>query len=663
MHPWRWAALGSLGAASILTGTACGVLSEDAPSWHDQLVASSPCYRVDLLDGLDEQGADEVHDLFDCVNYHGHFEPLADTVDALDASTRSRSPAALEVARMVNRMPSLDVDPFALAGLLTDALRADDRPIDEFLNVLLELFYGTRANRVRSGAVQLDDPAALQLGILGSLAPVAPIAARSLLNDDLQTAKRIGESLSDLDTRRWIWTFESLAASDHPDVQPAVSELLVHMGQARTAAFDATNDRWSGASGDSLRDGLDAWFLADVPVISAISDEADTILADAVIREALPDLLVDLDRRGHLRLAPEEIAWLATVDKEGNTLQAGQVSALHAFIRLLAKADHPLHCELDLWLTEVELISLDNLALTALEVLAKTNPDTLVAGSGFLGSLFDDGVTEWILHAAVDAAEGTCDGLTHEIVDDLEAVGVLTEPPAYDILVLFIEILDLLKHGEQDRLPELMTLATDLFEADGIEPTEELLRDLAPTAVVDDILALVPVLADPVSHGIKATTHPPVDVAELLGAAEWAFSKNEQGLTGWERARALVLPVLEHEATWVALDRTAGLLEDDRTQMSGLLHLLPPLVALDPNLDILDQLGPLLEDDQLARPLLEITETGAVIEAFFRTERMQPEDPEPPVAFVARLVVHGTLDDLLSIADLAVDALLGDDED
>ena len=47
--------------------------------WHDQLVPDSPCYRVDLLDGLSEANTDELHDLYDCLD-QGNFTALGGLV-------------------------------------------------------------------------------------------------------------------------------------------------------------------------------------------------------------------------------------------------------------------------------------------------------------------------------------------------------------------------------------------------------------------------------------------------------------------------------------------------------------------------------------------------------------------------------------------------------
>jgi len=640
-------------AAAITALTACGSLVE-GERWQDQLVADSPCFDVNLLDGLDEESSDELFDLFDCVNYGGHFESLQPTVDQLETPTRIGDSAAIELATMVNAMSDVDVDPWAISGVLVDALRAEDRPFDAFLDIALELIYGDRANRVRTETIELDDPRALRDGVVTQLAPVLPIAATAFLDDDQGTAAWAGDLVASPETKRWIWTLESLASSPHPQVRGALDELLVHVGTGLAATRSPGNDRWSEAQGDSLKDALRVFIVQEHNAMEEVSVAADAILSDAIVRDAIDDRIAVLYDAGNLEAVPAELAWLASVDVSSNPVAADEVSALYAFLRLLAEADVEVDCALDLWITEIDLIHIDNLAVAVLQILADMDPDAAQDGLGIIASLFDSAVTEWMLHAAVDLSDGTCTGLSHEMIDDLEAVDAITQPESYDVLVLVIDLLNVLKHGEKDHLPGTVQLFGDLYRAGGVPPLEELIRDVGEEPMIDDIIDLVPVLAAPDDHGVEARGEPAADLQDMLDLTHWLFSVDpDTGLRGHERLRPLLLPILTEDATWDAMDTVSDLLSDDRTQLSQSLDLLVPLIELDPELVLLDEFGPLLADRRLSDPLLRILERGVVQDTLLAIETVDGQQ-EVPLTFLARMVVRGTLDDLLAFVDIVL---------
>src|SRR5687767_12999343 len=114
----------------LLAVLGCGGLPDD-PWWIDALVADSPCYRVDLLDGLDATSTAEAHDLFGCLNRHGHVEAFRPFDAAFDVETRTGDPVGVELARAVGAMSEADADPFALADVLLAAITASEDRQDE----------------------------------------------------------------------------------------------------------------------------------------------------------------------------------------------------------------------------------------------------------------------------------------------------------------------------------------------------------------------------------------------------------------------------------------------------------------------------------------------------------------------------------------------------
>jgi len=639
-------------AGAFIAVVSCGFPNK--PSWHDQLQADSPCYRVDLSDGLDETSTTELRDLFQCLNHQGQFSSLEPTVDALEAIGREGQPAGIDVARAVNAMPEADIDPFALAGVALDLLQQDDRPIEEILDLVLELTYGVRAWRVHN-QVTLTDASALRGGLLVPLAPVVPAAAEALLDDDLRAATWAGDLLSDPETKRWVRTFDSMAASTQPSVRDPMRDLLPDLGEAIGAAHSPSNDRWSEASGDSLRDVVTAFTLGvkgGPPIIEAISPEAAEILGDPVVRATLPGALEELYDKGHLQDVPEEVRWLASVDSDGGSLSPTELSGLASLARLLHDTNRPMVCSLDVWVTVIE-VDLGNLAVSILETIADQDPDLVGGGAGLLGIIVGWDLSEAILDGIAET--GVCPVLTKDVVDDLGALDLVYDDSLHDTLVVFIRLLNVLKHGQESRIPAFVDLASDLHSTSGMPPIEGVIRDLGDEPLMDDAIDLVPVLVDPDDHGIAAGSERPADLQDLLGAALWVFER-DGGRTGWEQMRPLVQAVVAQPGTWEATAHAGTLLEDEGSRAAHLFDLLDPLMEADPDLVTLDQVGGLLQNRDIAEPLLRVAETPGVAEALL-TPTPQGDDPEVPLAFGARLITGGALEDLLAMVDLLLAAV------
>ncbi len=637
----------ALGAALCLT--ACPPPTTD--DWTDQLVSDGPCYRVNLLNGLDEETKGEIDDLYACVNRTGDFDALNPVLDGLDTASVTGAPGWQLAAQAVNRLGDAGVDPFALVGVLVDALQAPERPIDIVLDVALEAIYGVPAADTRA-APGSGTPEA---GLLTPLAPlVAPIAAE-LLADDLALGRWASDLLGDPETARWVRTIASFAASTDPVVADAVADLPADLGAARAATRNASNDRWTGASGDSLRDALDAWVTAPEPVIPAVAAEASVLLADVKVRTRLQSELVRLGADGTLGRAADGAAWMASVDRTGGNLTAGEDSALHAFVRLLANTNQPMDCSVDLGFFDLEF-TFGNLAVTTLELIADLDPADLQSAGSIYGLLFGNGVGEFVLNSAADL--GVCPGLTNQVVDDLAAVEVIAEPPAGDLLTAFVAVLDTLEEGTENQIPVLADLTDDLYGAGGWPATEELLRDAATTSAVDLLLALLPALAEPAESGITAGDEPAIDLQEALDLVAWAVDLDPiTGETGFDRVAPLVGLIGSNDGAWLAIDRGIALIADPRSRLGSGPAFVTGLLAADPDLVLLETLAPLVGDATLAEPVLRLAETEGLAEVALAGQAASGQT-EPPLAFGGRLISDGTLADLLQILDLAL-ALLG----
>jgi hypothetical protein len=637
----------SLPAAAIAVTVACG-FGDPAPDWSDQLHADSPCYRVDLMDGLDETSTAEVRDTFGCIDHNGQFDALQPTVDALEGNDRDGLAAGIDVAKAVNALPDAGVDPFALAGIAVSMLRAEDRPIAEFLDLFLELVYGAPAPLIRDGEVN-ETPNALQSGVLAPLAPALQAGAGAMLDTDLDLAHFAGDLLGDPETKRYVRTFGAYTASNDGRVSAPIHALIPDLGGLILAARNPANDHDGRASGDSLRDLADVY--AGGRVLDDLHDPAGAILGDVVVRTNLVTHVGQWHRDGHLDTLARQVAFLASVDVDGGALDPGDVSGLHALIRLLHDTNRPMSCDFDLWVTNLH-IDLGNLAVAILDLLAGSNPDTLKTGIGILGGVLDWGLSQSILSDV--ASSGVCPAITPNVAHDLRSIDLIQDDRAADLLVVFLDALDVLKHGDHDRIPDLADAATALENDQGVWPLEELVRDIDDEPAVTDLVALVPVLIDPDAYGVTAGDEPAVDLQDILGLLTWLFA-DDAGRSGWERSKPLIQPVIAEDGTWVAIDNAARVMSADDSQLGKALELVPPLLAIDPDLVTLDQLAPLLRDDAVAAPLLRVVETPGVADALLATT--PTTEDEVPLGFSARLVVDGTVDELLTTVDVLFRAL------
>jgi len=331
--------------------------------------------------------------------------------------------------------------------------------------------------------------------------------------------------------------------------------------------------------------------------------------------------------------------------------QAG-LSALYRFLRLLSAANDPIDCELDFLITQIEF-SFPNLAVAILELIAELDPDTVQGAVGIVSALTDNIVSEWMLHEAVDLQ--ICPDLTHEVVDDMRAIDVLTGDEADSLLVAVVDLLDVMKNqSATNQIPVVADILDQMHAGGGTKALEELVLDLGDESVMVDLTDLIPALSDPERYGITDTVQDPVELQEAIGLLEWAFVVDEEKQqTGLEQMRPLLMATLEPDETWEALDHAAGLMADDQTQVHHIMDLIPPLLRIDPDLEILDEMGPLLSHKPIAEPLMRMLETEGLVTALLASEP-QGDSDWVPLSFLGRVIATGVLDQLLGLIDMVL---------
>ena len=638
---------------ALIVGLACDDAGYVSP-WRSQLQADSPCYRVNLLDGLSTASTAELHDTFACLNHNGHFRPLEPVVDRFDALATTQRPLGVELAHMVVALSEVDVDVFGLAGVLLDALNAPDRPFDELLSVALELIHGTPAPQIEAGRIDRHAAPTLAAAPLSRACPVVPRASRVLVQHEDAPLAWLGGVLADDETRRWVRLLQAFTTASDPAVEEPVHQVLPQLGEAIRAANTPGNDRWSGASGNSLRDLSDRLLLGGRPAIEELAPELHTLLTDDALLSSVETLLLSLEGGGRLPGILPQITWMASVNRNGNTLRTDEVSALRAILRVLERGNQPMSCSFNVGFGQLT-VSLGNLALPLLEILADAEPGFVVDVTGLISQLLGGPFTRPLVDQL--AQSGACPVLTPSFIADLEAFEVLQRPEAEDLLVAFTGVLRALRDAESNRLPLLIELVESMLQLGLVDPLEEAIRDLGPTPLAESLVRLLPPLISPSTYGMTGGDVFLPRLRDAFPLLAWVVAPQEGGGTGWTTLAPLITPALSDDDTWLALRALADLLRAEGSTLGDGMRLLPRVLALDPDLELLGVTARLLQSPGVTTPALHMLGEGSLLAEACRAESVHASDPRTPQGFVSDLIVHDVVRDLLRMVDTLVGAL------
>lgn len=626
--------------------------------WLSQPSPSGPCYEVNLLDGLSETSAQELNDTYACLNREGALTPLGRVVASLETPTRSGDVAAVELARSVNALLGADLDVFGALGLVVDGLEAEGDPLRALVERSVELLYGRGMSRVQNGEVSLMAASSLDQGLVRPLLPALRMSARAILDDGAVDGEILGPALRSDTTREAAHTLAALASSEDPALSALMADLGPHLGDALARARDGSNDRWSEASGDALRDLADKLLIEygndGRMALEHLADPGRGILSDAQLRDRLLAVVDRLEREGRLEALPAQLVYLTQVDRDGGALTAGEDSALVTLLRLIHAADGPMRCSLDLWVTSLD-VEIDNLSVSLLETLAQQDPGTVEGGVDLLGTVIGWGVSETVLYAVADS--GVCDILDRPLVDDLQALDRFNDAQTSDLLISIVILLEGFESGSPSRMPELVDALSTVYAFGAAEPIEELLRDIGTSPLVYDVLELLPILRNPGNTLDRDPAMPAelgwFDLKALWGVLDLAFAQDESGKSAVERLAPAIRAAVQQDGTWLVVENLGALMADPTAAPP--LSLLPPLLALDPELTTLDTLATAAETPAVTEPLLRVIETPEVVTALGEAEL----SAEGPMPFYARLVTGGTLDALLAWVDWSLSLLRG----
>lgn len=651
-------ALPPVGAA-VLMLAACGS-RPDAADWTSVPTPTGPCYAVNLADGLSEVDSVELGLLFDCLDQDGSLAPFAGVFGALGVPAADGLPAGAQVGRLWNTLPgALDFDLVALLGE-AQALLAEDPPLlAPLLELAVESLYGQAYGAVVAAGTPAD-ASTLDRGLVTPLIPVVADAADAVRVDGPAIPRLVADALVSPTTDDALCTLQAIATTDDPAVQAVTATVLPHLGAAIDATRSPANDRWPGATGDSAQDlvrAIAGATLADGTSLRvAAAPTLEALLADPALAERLRLALLDAEAGGHLAPLAAQLGWMATVNAGGAPLSAGEDSALHALLRLLAQANQPFSCAVDLGFTTLEA-DLGNLSVTLLRTLAAQDPAAAVFATALLGEALGWGLTESTL--SLIAGTGLCPVLDDQLVADLPALDRFNDPPAGDLVVVLLNVLDafITESPSTDRLPALVDALDLVYSAGLVPPLEELLRDAGGSPFLRDILLVLPVVLDSSRLGTPADCAPgaaPLAWSDAFALLSRALRDGPDGPAAVATLGPVLDVVLAAPGTWVAVGNAAPLLQASGARLQSLPALSARLLArAEPDASARATLAALIEDPALREPtllLLGHRPLGAALAA-------STADAPGPLPFAARLVTSGTLTRLLTHLDALLRAL------
>ncbi len=639
---------------------------EEAADWHDQVQPDSPCYRVDLFDGLSEENTDELHDLFDCLN-QGAFEPLAPVVDALDEPTRTGEPAGIDLARLFNHLPAAGLDLAAMLGAVVVLFDEDGAPLMAAAELLVELLYGVPFDQIA-----LDGPSTvaedLGAGLVVPLFPLLGDLATQTLDRDDDLGLLLAEALRAELTLDAVATFLAVAEADEEPLSLVPQQLLGQVGDALLAVQDTSNDHGASATGNTLRDTADALLVTasgDATVLEVLLEPAEVMLSDEQVATALANALAADSKGGHLGPLPAQFVWLTSVDVDGGSLEPGEDSALVSLLRLLHTSDREVSCST----LGIEWLQTDNLSVWLLELIDEQEPDNVDFLLNVGGWTFSYG-------ELVEALASQCTIDSQQFAADAPALERLVDPQVGDLLVVLLDLLQALQpDGGTSRIPELVEIVSLVHEHGLSRPIEELLKDLTTTQLVATLLEFVPPLVDPWSdqawcaNGTDSCVEEtwagyddedftggrhPLDVYDLFDLLGILDQPGSDGRSPLDRLRATLQMGVAHDSTWLTLNNAGTLLTTPGSRIADILADLPGWERIDPDWKLLSTSADLLEDGACTTPTLRIVETEPVLGSL---EASSPDD-EGPLPFLSRLVTDGTLAEVLATVKLILDFLL-----
>ncbi len=620
-------------AAGFLTLAGCSFVGSTS-DWTTQLAPAGPCYDANLLDGIDTSSTAEEHAVFACVNSDGALVGFSGLDQSLDDPTRG-GVVGVVLAQWLAEVTSSDtagVQSAIVQGLtsLGDVLD-DPTLLTDKLPPLFELAYGVPYGWLGQSVSVSADP--MTGGVLLPAMDVAGPLATSLLDDDAWVV-RADAVLRSERTVSLLWTLAALPTATDATLHSLGTTWPDLLAETVIDSEDTSNDRWSGATGSSVRDVADAMMAPSASgllVADDVLERAGPLLQDAATGERMRQMVFEQDGYGRLDALPAQLKYLASVDVSGGSLDGGEDSALTSLVRLLARGDQSVDCSVDLGFFSWDF-SLGNLSVSLLTLLGQQDPNTVSSGVDLLGNVLGVPLTDSILNGVADT--GVCPAIDRQMVTDLGSIDRLTDPQVDELLPVLLSALAA-SDGHVDALVAGVHTAYD----DGLmPPIEGAVLDLGDTQLASTLTASIGVLVDP-SHHYDASAFPG-GVAPLDFVTLWALLGEQSADPALEDLSGPLTTLLGNDATWRTVDNAASLLKQPDAQVRGVLGDLQPALQADPGLPWLPSLADDVDDATTRTRVGELVECDGLRAAI-------AAPATGPVPTLAGWTLDGSLDVLI----------------
>jgi hypothetical protein len=626
--------------APVLGLTNC---SQPKAPWWDQVQSGGPCHEANLLDGLDTTSGDELRNIAYCLNQHGNLDPVMPLVEATRAPTRDSQEAGQHLALGVDGLLQADVDVFQFSSQLLDWMDTDSDLLDSALKVIVEMSYG-KSYSLLEGQSAPTAQSAIDQGVLAPLLGGLRAGLVAALDADLAPLKIAEEAIESDKTLSVIHSLTGLVNSTDTGFKHRMDDFLSDLGQALQLVQSPSNDRTSSASGDSLRDLVEALVsnrnASGQNTIDLVELAAEDLFSDSIAQTRVRDALEGLEDRGALRSMPLHLQYLGNVDAEGNSTTNGEDSALVSLLRLLHNANTPIQCSI----LGIYNINLGNLSIAILEAISELDPDLSADGIDLLGNVLGLPLTDVLLQTV--AALGVCPVLDAEFAKDLQGIDRLNDPQTGDLLRVLIQVLKALGEGQDSRIPEMVDLLSIPHAVEASEPLEEMLRDLGGTPFLETMAAFAAPALSPDDYVDSSQFPAGVEVLDfnmLWEIMEHGFSAQSKPKSPLRELEPLVSAMLTQNETWTGLHALGDLIADSQSESQALLTWLPEIVSLDPNLDLTRTLAGVFFQSETANHFAQVLEVDGLYQALIYST----EETPGPLPFFAQLQLSGTLETLL----------------
>ena len=557
---------------------------------------TSPCAGLNLSQPIDLADEPGVRQIFTCLNRFGVLDPFAPLLDDGYVETETSTPFFFDIAA-ANSLIEAD-QPKALRKsslhLLNTAVNSQAW-LDDTLALSQELIFA----RVAPFPAPTQDN--IQNGMLPKIIDIGSTYSAKILTDQDQF-DWIYKQLNHNNT-----AFEpALCLFSTPQLSWA--PLIPHFANYLGVTTSPEDDRQSHQHTNSLWGLVQA--IGNQPasdgrtILSAINQDARTILEDQRVSPALSQLLSRFSNSNELSKLVDGIDFLASVNPSGQTRANNELSALQSIMRLIHAANAPLECDVSILGNSILSIEVENLAVRLLNRISTLDSNT-VSNSLSLIDILEWNISESVLDTIIELE--LCPILNQQLLNDLNTLELLQEPVTSTIFEVSIGLIRSLHHssGLANRNPQLVNILSTLYARNGIFAVEDLINDLQKSDWIDHIEPILSANEEDVECSIESS-----DLIELLN--EVFVQLDAPGVDG------LLEMTLNHPEIWSLLTSFAEIAAMDGSTLSQIdtwieqtseLDLLESFdfEALLSDRDLLELVLKLMSNDYFLERLIEVS--------------------------------------------------------